>query len=202
MDLPAPYPKISLPETPVIRAQKEEAEKELAEALPALEKANEALLSLNKNDIVEIKSFVTPPALVQMTMEAVCVLLGEAQTWAQAKQIMSDGPNFIRALVEFDKDNIPAAVLKKLRKYTADPNFTPAQVASHSQAAMSMCLWVRAIETYAEVLKVVDPKRKRVAEAVQRLEMVEQELNEKQDGLRCARVHSERLSTGTVILCE
>ena len=44
------------------RPQRDEAQRELEEALPALDRANEALLSLNKQDIIEIKSFVTPPA--------------------------------------------------------------------------------------------------------------------------------------------
>lgn len=166
------------------RPQRDEAQRELEEALPALDRANEALLSLNKQDIIEIKSFVTPPALVQVTMEAVCTLLGEPSTWASAKQVMSDGPAFIRRLVEFDKENISDATLKKLRKYTGTPSFTPAQVATHSQAAMSMCLWVRALETYAEVLKVVEPKRQRVEEAEKRLQQVEQELEDKQGTLR------------------
>ena len=43
--------------------------------LPALEAAQKALDALNKNDIIEIKTFTKPPALVQLTMEGVCVLL-------------------------------------------------------------------------------------------------------------------------------
>lgn len=43
--------------------------------LPALEAAEKALAALNKNDIIEIKTFTKPPALVQMTMEGVCMLL-------------------------------------------------------------------------------------------------------------------------------
>ena len=31
--------------------------------------------ALNKNDIIEIKTFSKPPALVQLTMEGVCILL-------------------------------------------------------------------------------------------------------------------------------
>ena len=43
--------------------------------LPALEAAQKALNALNKNDIIEIKTFTKPPALVQLTMEGVCILL-------------------------------------------------------------------------------------------------------------------------------
>jgi dynein heavy chain len=34
-----------------------------------------ALDSLNKADIIEMKTFIKPPALVQLTMEGVCILL-------------------------------------------------------------------------------------------------------------------------------
>ena len=34
-----------------------------------------------QNDIVEIKSFAKPPALVQMTLEAVCILKQEKADW-------------------------------------------------------------------------------------------------------------------------
>jgi dynein heavy chain, axonemal len=52
----------------------DDAKADLEEAMPALNAAIESLKALNKNDITEIKSFPKPPPLVQMTMEAVCIL--------------------------------------------------------------------------------------------------------------------------------
>jgi len=46
-----------------------------AAVLPALEAAVAALDALNKADIIEMKTFIKPPALVQLTMEGVCILL-------------------------------------------------------------------------------------------------------------------------------
>lgn len=45
--------------------------------MPALLAAEEALKSLNKNDINELRVFVKPPELVQVVMEAVCILLNQ-----------------------------------------------------------------------------------------------------------------------------
>lgn len=59
----------------------DEAKADLAEAMPALQAAIDSLKALNKNDIVEIKSFPKPPPLVQMTMEAVCILKQEKPDW-------------------------------------------------------------------------------------------------------------------------
>lgn len=53
----------------------DDAQQELNQVLPALAAAQKALNALNKNDIIEIKTFIKPPALVQLTMEGVCILL-------------------------------------------------------------------------------------------------------------------------------
>jgi transcription elongation factor GreA-like protein len=49
-----------------------------AAVMPAFQAAVSALDTLNKADIIEMKTFIKPPALVQLTMEAVCILL---QVW-------------------------------------------------------------------------------------------------------------------------
>ena len=53
----------------VTQALADEAKVDLDQALPALNAAVDSLNSLNKGDIVEIKSMLKPPQLVQMTME-------------------------------------------------------------------------------------------------------------------------------------
>jgi dynein heavy chain len=71
---------------------KDDAQKDLDAALPALNAALTALNSLNKNDITEIKSFSKPPPLVLVTMEAVCILLGEKPDWDAAKKVLNFSP--------------------------------------------------------------------------------------------------------------
>lgn len=83
----------------------EAAQKDLDEALPALEKAMEALKSLNKKDLGEIKSYATPPELVETVMQAVMILRQSDPSWAEAKRQLGD-PQFIKQLMEFDKDNM------------------------------------------------------------------------------------------------
>jgi len=48
--------------------------------------------------------------------QAVCVLRGEKPDWDTAKKVLGE-PNFMRSLFEFDKDNIPDSVIRKLRRY-------------------------------------------------------------------------------------
>lgn len=65
----------------------------------------------------------------------------------QAKRVLSD-TNFMRSLEEFDKDHIPDAVIHKLKKYIDNPQYQPDLVAKQSRAAMSLCMWTRAMDVY------------------------------------------------------
>ncbi|EGD81605.1 dynein heavy chain 2 [Salpingoeca rosetta] len=135
-----------------------DAEADLKEALPALQAAMDALKSLNKNDISEIKAYTKPPDLVAMVMEAVMVLRKSKPEWSEAKRQLAD-PNFIKQLVEFDKDNMSDKVLRKIHSYVTRPEFDPDQVGRVSNAAKSLCMWVRAMDVYGRIFKVVEPKR-------------------------------------------
>ena len=125
----------------------DDAKADLEEAMPALHAAVDSLKALNKSDIVEIKSFPKPPPLVQMTMEAVCILKQEKPDWDTSKKVLSD-TNFMKSLEDFDKDNIPESVIRRLKKYVEDPNYQPEIVGKQSLAARSLCMWTRAMDVY------------------------------------------------------
>lgn len=57
------------------KAEDTQALRDLDEALSATEEANQALNSLDKADITEIKALTKPPDLVKTVLEAVCILL-------------------------------------------------------------------------------------------------------------------------------
>jgi len=159
-----------------------DAQKDLDEALPALDAANKALDSLDKADISELRVFTKPPEMVQTVMEAVAILLGAKPDWPSAKTLLGDS-NFLNRLINFDKDNIADSILKKLKKYIEDPKFVPEVAEKSSKACKSMCLWVRACDLYAKVVKTVEPKRKRLEGAQAELDEVMSVLKEKQDKL-------------------
>ncbi len=56
------------------KAIADDAQRDLDEALPALEAALASLKSLNKNDVTEVKSMKNPPEGVKSVMEAVCIM--------------------------------------------------------------------------------------------------------------------------------
>uniref|UniRef100_H2ZI79 Dynein axonemal heavy chain 2 n=1 Tax=Ciona savignyi TaxID=51511 RepID=H2ZI79_CIOSA len=163
------------------------AQRDLDEAIPALEEAKKALEALNKKDITEIKSYGRPPALVEMVLQAVMILRGSEPTWAEAKRQLGD-QNFIKQLVNFDKENMSDRVLKKIgQQYVAHSEFHPDNVGRVSVAAQSLCLWVRAMELFGRIYRVVEPKR-------QRLDAAMEQLKEKQASLAEAKRKLEEVT--------
>eukprot|EP00397_Hematodinium_sp_SG-2012_P000045 GEMP01000045.1.p1 GENE.GEMP01000045.1~~GEMP01000045.1.p1 ORF type:complete len:3312 (+),score=740.25 GEMP01000045.1:2269-12204(+) len=165
-----------------VRAVQEDAQKDLDVAMPALEAALKALDSLDKKDVTEIRSFTKPPPLVMMTMEAVCVLMGEKTDWDSAKKVLGD-LQFIQKLKVYDKDNIAPNVLRRLDKYVAKPEYQPDVVGKQSSAAKSLCMWTHAMDTYSKVAKEVEPKKKKLEEMTESLNEANATLKNKQEEL-------------------
>lgn len=84
--------------------------------------------------------------------------------WPTAKQLLGDS-NFLRRLLEYDKENIKPQILAKLQKYINNPDFLPEKVEKVSKACKSMCMWVRAMDLYSRVVKEVEPKRQKLRAA-------------------------------------
>ena len=63
-------------------------------------------------------------------------------------------PSACRQLRDFDKDHISDKTLKKVGGYVVQPDFDPDMVGKQSLAAKSLCLWVRAIESYGRVYRL------------------------------------------------
>ncbi|KAL3853467.1 hypothetical protein ACJMK2_017003 [Sinanodonta woodiana] len=176
------------------QALKDECEAELAEAIPALEAALAALNTLKPADITIVKSMKNPPAGVKIVMAAVCVMKdikpdkindpdkpGQKilDYWGPSKKLLGD-MNFLGMLKEYDRDNIPVHVMKKIRtEYIGNPEFDPAKVANASSAAEGLCKWILAMEIYDRVAKVVAPKKARLAEAETELAATMSTLNTK-----------------------
>ncbi|KAM9820319.1 LOW QUALITY PROTEIN: dynein axonemal heavy chain 2 [Neosynchiropus ocellatus] len=159
------------------------AQRDLDEALPALDEAKKALESLNKTDMTEIKSYGRPPAMVETVMQAVMTLLEKEATWTEAKRQLGD-PSFIRTLVTFDKDNISDKVMKKISSYCRSSDFDPEKIGNVSLAARSLCMWVRATEAYGTVYRTVKPKRAQFSAAMAQLAEKQAELSESQNALQ------------------
>uniref|UniRef100_W5L7L2 Dynein axonemal heavy chain 12 n=1 Tax=Astyanax mexicanus TaxID=7994 RepID=W5L7L2_ASTMX len=181
------------------QALKNECESDLAEAIPALEAALSALDTLKPSDVTIVKSMKNPPSGVKLVMAAVCVMkdikpekindpAGTGQKildyWGPSKKLLGD-MNFLRDLKVYDKDNIPAPVMHKIRsEYMTNPDFDPTKVAKASSAAEGLCKWITAMEVYDRVAKVVAPKKANLIVAQQSLAATMALLNQKRAELK------------------
>ncbi|XP_078448652.1 dynein axonemal heavy chain 6 [Lampetra planeri] len=172
--------KVKAEETQAMAA---DAQRDLDEALPALQAANKALDSLDRSDISEVRVFTNPPEGVRTVMEAICIVLSKKPDWASAKQLLGDS-NFLKRLMDYDKENISEDVIHKLKVYINNKDFVPEKVERVSKACKSMCMWVRAMDLYSRVLKDVGPKRQRLATAQAELDATMAMLNDKQRRLK------------------
>ncbi|RYY37138.1 hypothetical protein EON62_01310, partial [archaeon] len=174
-------------EAATTKAIADDAQADLDKALPALDAALECLERLKKSDLDEVRSLKAPPKLVRTTLEAACVLFGVKPKlvadpanpsgkkikdyWSAAQTtLLADAKKLIQDLKEFDKDNIPEAVIAELTPYIDDPEFTFEMVDKASKACSGICLWVRAMHTYYHVARGVEPKKRALAVAQEQLD--------------------------------
>ena len=176
-----------------------ECESDLAAAIPAVNAAIAALESLNKNDIIEVKSMTSPPTGVRMVLEAVCLLFGiepkrikpdvtrpleiVLDYWEPSKRVLLSDPKLIQKLIEFDRDNVDARVIRTVGEFIMDPMLEPETILRASKAAAGICNWVRAIVEYSRVSSIVAPKRARLAVAEDELRELTNSLMEKRTQL-------------------
>jgi len=182
------------------KAIADDAQKDLDEALPALDAAVQCLAKLKKADLDEVKSLKTPPSGVKLTMEATCIMFGVkpvkiadpdnmgkkiSDYWGPAKTtVLANANKLLDDLRNFDKDNIPQPTIDKIDKFIAMPEFMPAEIEKASKACTAICMWVRAMHKYHNVALGVEPKKKLLAEATASLEKTLATLKIAQDKLK------------------
>uniref|UniRef100_A0A8C9SXB4 Dynein axonemal heavy chain 17 n=1 Tax=Scleropages formosus TaxID=113540 RepID=A0A8C9SXB4_SCLFO len=155
----------------VVMGKQRDCEEDLSKAEPALIAAQEALNTLNKNNLTELKSFGSPVAAVTNVTAAVMVLMAPGgrvpkdRSWKAAKVMMAKVDAFLDALINFNKENVHENCLKALQPYLQDPEFRPELVAAKSLAAAGLCSWVINIVKFYEVYCEVEPKRQALSKA-------------------------------------
>ena len=97
---------------------------------------------------------------------------------------------FLQQLMNFDKDNISDKVLKRISKFCDEAEFVPEVIGRVSTAAKSLCMWVRAMESYGRIYRIVEPKRQRLNKAAAVLKEKQEMLAEAQ--ARLAEVSMKR----------
>jgi dynein heavy chain, axonemal len=183
-----------------VKAVADECEADLAEAMPALNEAIDALNTLEEKDIKFIKALANPSAVIVMVMSAVLVLLGEKPDkikdpaggmkkvddyWGPAKKMLNDSKGFLARLVNYDRDNIDPKLIGKVREqFISQEDFNRERAGTAAKAAEGMCAWCIAMDKYERVAKLVAPKRAALATAMEKLAVTQANLSEKRAALK------------------
>lgn len=175
-----------------INAQRELVMKDLALAEPAILEARRGVKNIKKQHLTELRSMSTPPQMVQLTLESVCVLLGyEFSTWRDVQLIIRKD-DFITNIVNFDNERQLTVDLRDYmqQQYLSKPEYTFAAADRASKACGPLLQWVEAQIQYSLVIDKVAPLREDVVmlenESLQtkaRLLAIDDMINELQESI-------------------
>lgn len=67
-------------------------------------------------------------------------------------------------MINYNKEHISESVVKKVKAILNNPAFTLEDIKKSSEALVGMVKWSMAMMKYHDLLKIVNPKREKVAE--------------------------------------
>lgn len=148
---------------------------DLSKVEPAVKEAQQAVQSIKKQNLIEVRSMTNPPAPVKLAMESICLLLGEPSNDWKSVRSMIVGENFISTIVNFNSENLSDTIRKQMReKYLKNPLYTYEKINRASSACGPLVKWACAQLNYADMLRQIEPLRSEL----KRLE-AEAEINKK-----------------------
>lgn len=153
------------------KAEKASADAELADAIPAMEAATEAVNCLEPKQIQELKALGSPPEDCVKIATACLILLKDEKknhAWNNATKMMNNPKQFIDMVQEFDGDNIADWKKDMLKPMMSQPYFTVENMKKKSLAASYLCAYIINIIKYNSIFLKVKPL-KESAEAAQAL---------------------------------
>ena len=164
-----------------IKTVKDEADRILSEALPILQSAKESLDTLQRQELAEVKGNQNP--LIKVMWQCCAIVLYNKEDDDTVRKMLADA-SLISRMKEVDPDRISEDVQKKAKKkFAANPDFTPDEVAKKQGSAKSIAKWVKAVVECTDIAKEVSTKQKYVNEMSGKLEGALSALKVKQDQL-------------------
>jgi len=161
------------------------AQDKLAEAQPILRAAQEAVDSMDKDSLVNIKQLKKIHPALRETFEAICIIFGrqprkvesgvpgvkEDDYWPETLQLLND-VKFIQKVKTFEVEKIAKEIILKLKKYVGankkERDEKLAAVQSGYQAVGNLYLWVCASYDYWFVYQEILPKKLEAEAAAQK----------------------------------
>ena len=152
---------------------------ELAKVEPILKKAMRAVSELSNSDIVEIRGIAKPSSGVLLVIKTLCLLFDikpdkvrgatakegvQLNYWDPAKKKLLT-PKLLKNCMNYDKDKMDPEIVASIKVYTESPEYSDSELKKASKAAQGLGNWVKAMVAYDEAMKIVTPKKIKLAEA-------------------------------------
>ena len=168
-----------------------EAQAQLDEAAPMLDEAARVIKSLDKGELYTLASIMRPTEIVVKMMELSCHMFGLKAKKQNIGKVQNDthgyfdlarknfltNPNkFMADMAEYDKENITDGCVKKVNAILNAQGFTYEAVKAASGALSGVYKWSGVMMKYHELLKIVNPRREKVAQMKAELKIVREKL--------------------------
>lgn len=182
-----------------VKAVVDMAEAELAKALPMLADAIKKVDGIDAKDFYELRGMGMPSPSVVTCFKCVTYFLighnarppkpkadhklftidpeGFFEQSKKEEKILKNPTNFLKELKSYDKDNMPEALIEKIKPLLELEEMTEKKVKSASSALSNVRVWIVAMVTYYSTLKIVNPMRETAKEMNAKLKIVMAELN-------------------------
>ena len=149
----------------VVEERRAEAENDLAKAEPALIEAQEAVRSIQRKHLDEMKSMANPPLAVKTTLEAVVFMTtGETDArkdipWSTIRAHLRGG-GFISSVVDFTSENLSVETREEVeRKFMNRDGFDYEKVSRANRACGPLYKWLKSQLEYGAIAARVAPLR-------------------------------------------
>jgi dynein heavy chain, axonemal len=169
--------------------------------LPELEIAVKKVEAIDPGAFYSLKAIQKPSPSVVAVFKICCMFLlpndkppkqkgDKAESdpegyWALSLEKFLNKPkDFLKMLVNYDRDNIPDALIKKVVPLVEQEVMTEHRIKGASQDLLPVRVWVKAMIKYYEVLKIVNPMRETARVMKEKLDVVMTALAEKQKMVR------------------
>jgi len=143
-----------------IDARSKEINDKLEAARPELDKAREAVESIEPRDLNEIKSLKAPPTVIANVMTATAMILGhKIKEWKDVQKILSY--KFKPQLLGFDTYSLTKETRQRVyKKFASKEDFNYDRVYEGNKVCGNLVLWVLQQIKYSRILDVIIPLEK------------------------------------------
>lgn len=165
-----------------INADRMVAKEQLADAIPSLLEAEEALNTLRPHDITMLRKLQKPPYLIMRVMDCVLLMFYARMepvradhdrgwlhcSWNEALRMIHN-PNFLNILVDYPKNRLNEELIDLIEPYISGQDYTMSMARKVCGNVAGLLSWTLSMVKYFWVSKTVIPLQDKLAALEQKL---------------------------------